>query len=288
MNSHLQAQITGAAEPTGSSGENNWLIIEQKEIPESQQIATVEDFNAGIRQLNSGQSAHTAFTQLCPVIYGGESGRRTIGYRLTFYVHRSISVEYEIEVTQGGELLDYTGPTQGYIPKGKSWIINKNKTQQLGWRPLPGSFVSRWEIVFDSKTGKRIFNPNDQPVIEQNDGFVNLLGNTVVGSLRTDGIADVDVYTVIVTQAGGTEWQGDLYATAYWPEGAPREDQQKVSEELFIPECVKEKIEDCLEAIKEIEEEGGDPSESISTYSPPINLDVDNCSGKVFGRTPNT
>ena len=287
---NIQSQISADNDPEDSSGVNNWLIIEQEEIPEEQQIATEQDVDAGIRQLEAGHPAETAFTGQCPVRFGATvEGRKLVLYRLVFYIHHSKSLEYELEVTKGGEILDYQGPTQGIVEKGKSWIIDKNKTQQLGWRPFAGNIRQRWEIVFNAKTRKRIINPLEQPEIEQDDGFVYLTGDTVVGSLRVDGLADCDKYTVLISQQGGTSWTGDLYATAYWPPGAPRKDQQSVTEELFIPECVREEIERCRKAIDEAESgDSGDDPAKILVYFPPVHLDVDKCSGEVIGRTPNT
>lgn len=286
----VQAQISAENDPVDSSGQNNWLIIEQDEIPEEQQIATVEDVDAGIRQLEAGYPAETAFTGQCPVRFGSTAdGRKNVLYTLVFYVHHSESVEYELEVTQGGDILDHQGPTQGLVEKGKSWIIDKNKTQQLGWRPFAGNIRMHWEIVFNADTGKMILNPIDQPDVEQDDGFVYLVGDTVAGSLRVDGMADCDKYTVQISQQGGTSWDGDLYTTAYWPAGAPRKDQQSEPKELFLPECVKFEIEKCQEAIEEAEAEAnGDDPTDISGYYPPVPLDFDDCSGEYIGKTPNT
>ncbi|MBW2688300.1 MAG: hypothetical protein JRC99_00025 [Deltaproteobacteria bacterium] len=281
---NIQSQISAAGDSEDSSGQSNWLIIEQAKIPEAQQVATVQDLEAGIRQLEAGHPAETAFTGQCPVQFGANAeGRKLVTYRLVFYVHRSESIKYEIEVTQGGEILDHQGPAQGRLKKGKSWVIDKNKTQQLGWRPFLGNIRTRWEIVFNTATARRILNPLEQPEVEQDDGFIYLKGDAVVGSLRVDGVADCDKYTVSIGQQGGTSWTGDLYTTAYWPVGVPRKDQQRVTEELFIPECVKYEIERCQESI----EEAGNPAET-SGFFPPVHLDVDKCNHEVIGKTPNT
>lgn len=279
VKSKLSATISalGSDDP----GVGQWAIIEQKDVPEEQQIATAEDFYAGIAQLESGHSAHTAFSQTCPVKYGSASGQRTVNYDLKFYVHRSEGLEYDLEVTLGGELLEHNGPAQGILTRGKPWIFDNNKTQFLGWRPYQGIFRSYWEIAFDS-SARPATNP---PEIEQSNGYIYLIGDPVVGSLWVGGKADVDTYTVKVGQAVGTSWQGNLFATVYWPSGAPREDQQSVTEELFLPECVIEKIEDC--AATGGQQQDDDEDGNIDYDLAPVYLDVDDCSGEVIGKTPN-
>jgi hypothetical protein len=295
LSSRIETALSSSVEPKESSGEGNWVVIERKEIPEEQQIATDKDLRAGIAQLESGFSAHTAFTDQCPIQIGGGPGERTVYYTVTFYVHRSEDVTPEIEVTLNGEQLEIKGPTPGLIPKEKSWVFEKNKTQQLGWRAQEGSFKYGWEIAFDDQANKIPPGSPDLPEVEHDDGIAYIIGDAVTGSVRLSGNADCEVYTCRIGQRIGTKWQGGLYTTAWWPAGYDREDQQSVTEEMFLPSCVVEKIEECSDTIEDFLTQGIDPFQAAESgespvliLNPTVSLDVDDCSGEVFGKTPNT
>lgn len=295
ITNQLSLVIAGTTDPDESSGVGNWVNIEQQVIPEEQRIATIEDLKLGLAQLESGQSAHTAFSPKCPIKIGGAPGNKTVYYTVTFYVHHSEHVDPEIEVTLNNEVLDITGPRPGFLPKSKSWIVQKNKTQELGWRVQEGLFSYNWEIAFDEQANKLFQGSSLLPVVTHDDGIAYFIGDPVTGSVRISGTAAVDIYTCKIGQRVGTKWQGGLYATAWWPPGEIRENQHHVTEELFLPECAIEKIEACLGAIEALLENGIDPFAAavdgyspISNLNPTVYLDVDDCSGEVFGKTPNT
>jgi len=281
MHDNLLTSIHGP-DSTGVAGDGDWVVIQQKEIPEDQQIATEEDLPNMIAQLESGQSAHTALST-CPVSYGGLSGNRKAYYTLTVYVHRSAAVDPEMEITLNGTVLEHVGPTLTLIPQSESWDVNYNETQQLGWRASDNSFTAVWEIAFND-SAVRVIKQSDLPEIEHRDGFVYLIGEPVFGTFRARGTAVVDVYTARVEHTMGTKWTGGLYATAWWPKGAARADQNSTTEEMFVPSCVEEKFNECAELIEEIITGGGDPDDSGAgiVWIGHVTIYVNDCTGEVL------
>lgn len=219
----------------GTAASGSWLILRQADIPADQKQATPRDVSAMLSQLRSGRSAYTAIRSCSVQRLGGGMARATVEVE----VHRAEDVEYELEITKDGVLLDAVGPMLATCNADASYDINYNQTQQLGFL-LIGSGLATWEgLVYD--TNGQLTHP---PPITVEDGYL-YIPTVVFGTVRVRGLKVYDRWTVRIDHQTGTRWNASLWAAAWWPAGRERDLQQSTSVELKLSQCVLDAFDDC-------------------------------------------
>jgi hypothetical protein len=266
----------------GAAGEHNWLFVRQPEIPEEHKIATLRDASAMLNQLRSGRSAFAAIKS-CPVRRSQASGVWTASYTAEVEVHHAEGVEYELEITKDGVLLDAQGPLLSYKQTSESYDVDYNQTQQLGWRAAFNTFMGMWEgDVFDEESNLLVIKPG----ITHDDGFV-YIDAPAFGTFRARGLVEYDLWKVNIEHQLGTEWAASLWAVAWWPKGLAREFQKSEYCEIKLPQCVVDAMNECPDAkADDGTGEGGDEGTETEDHwtvsvNPPRTAEVNKCNGEV-------
>lgn len=229
-----------AAVDDGTADEHDWLFVRQPAIPEEQKIATLQDARAMLNQLRSGRSAFLAIKS-CPVRRSQASGSWTASYTAEVEVHHAEGVDYELEITKDGVLLDAQGPTLSYKQASESFDVDYNQSQQLGWRAVFNTFRGAWEgDVYDEEGNWLVVKPG----ITHDDGFA-YIDAQVFGTFRARGLAEYDLWKVSVEHQLGTKWSSSLWAVAWWPAGLDREFQKSEYCEIKLPQCVIDAMNEC-------------------------------------------
>jgi len=272
-----------AAVDDGAAGEHNWLFVRQPKIPEEHKIATLRDASAMLNQLRSGRSAFVAIKS-CPVRRSQASGVWTASYTAEVEVHHAEGVDYELEITKDGVLLDAQGPQLSYKQASESFEVDYNKTQQLGWRAAFNTFRGTWEgDVFGEESNQLVIKPG----ITHDDGFA-YIDAPAFGTFRGRGLAEYDLWKVNIEHQLGTEWSASLWAVAWWPKGLAREFQKSEYCEIKLPQCVVDAMNECPNAKTD---EGTDTGEDEGTgtedhwtvrVNPPRTVTVNKCTGEVL------
>ena len=242
MIASLSLTITAAAEATDAAetDKHNWVLVRQPAIPEEQKIATLSDARAMLNQLRSGRSAFSAIKS-CPVRRTQVGGVRQISYTAEIEVHHAEGVEYELEITKDGVLLDAQGPQLSYKRASESFDVDYNQSQQLGWRTVFGTFSGTWEGDVYDEQGKGLAI---KPGITHEDGFA-YLDAPAFGTFRARGLAEYDLWKVNLEHQRGTTWTASLWAVAWWPAGVDRAYQKSVECEIKLPQCVLDAMNEC-------------------------------------------
>ena len=275
-----------AAVDEGAAAEHNWLFVRQPAIPEEHKIATLRDASAMLNQLRSGRSAFAAIKS-CPVRRSQASGVWTASYTAEVEVHHAEGVEYELEITKAGKLLDAQGPLLSYKQASESFDVDYNQTQQLGWRAVFNTFLGTWDGgVFDEKSNQLVITPKNT----HDDGFA-YIDAPAFGTFRARGLAEYDLWKVNIDHKLGTEWAASLWAVAWWPKGLAREFQKSEYCEIKLPQCVADAMNECPDAKKDGgdgsgTEDGGDGAGTgghwIVQTNPPRTVTINKCTGDVL------
>ena len=285
--------ITAAAEATGAAetDKHNWLFVRQPQIPEEHKIATLRDAFAMLNQLRSGRSAFAAIKS-CPVRRSQASGSWTASYIAEIEVHHAEGVEYELEITKDGVLLDAQGPQLSYKQASESFNVDYNQSQQLGWRAVFSTFLGAWEgDVYDEQGNKISIKPD----ITHDDGFAYII-EPVFGTFRASGLAEYDLWRVNIEHQLGTEWSASLWAVAWWPAGLDREFQQAEYCEIKLPQCVVDAMNECTDGTGDDGTETGDDGTGTGDdgtgtgddgywnveLNPPRTAKINKCTGEVL------
>lgn len=271
---------SAAAVDDGAAGEHNWLFVRQPAIPEDHKIATLRDASAMLNQLRSGRSAYAAIKS-CPVRRSQASGVWTASYTAEVEVHLAEGVEYELEITKDGKLIDAQGPLLSYKQASESYDVDYNQTQQLGWRAAFNTFRGTWEgDAYDEESNLLVIKPG----ITHDDGFA-YIDAPAFGTFRARGLAEYDLWKVNIEHQLGTEWTASLWAVAWWPKGLAREFQKSEYCEIKLPQCVIDAMNECPDAVSG--EGGSGEGGSGEGYwdfqlNPPRTATINKCTGEVL------
>lgn len=237
----LQITISAAkSEAVDESGKHNWLNVKQAKIPEDQKIATLNDVGMMLTKLQSGRSAYTAIKS-CPVRKSQASGAWKASYTAEVEVHHAEGLEYELEITKDGELLEAQGPGLAFDLRSESFDVDYNQTQQIGFLAADGSFSGTWEgAVYDEQGDSIAIKPD----ITHDDGFA-YIDEPVFGTFRASGTAKFDRWRAEIEHQLGSKWSSSLWAVAWWPAGIERKYQKSFECEIKLPQCVIDAMNEC-------------------------------------------
>lgn len=232
----ITVNTTYAGDPSEVAAQD-WLILEQTDIPQSQQICTINDLKSLLSVAMSGQSALSYVSENCPVSERLTSGGKVMAsYKATVYVHHSEGLDYDLTPSEG----DISMRFRTTVQKNESYDLRYEAFKGLGWRPETVPQYT-WLTRVRDQNGLRVFSPKDPT---QDNGYL-YFDQGYKGTLKVSGGAAVDRYTVTIEHQKGYKYDKTILLTAEWgPEDADG-NRESAQIEIGIPTCVKDEFEKC-------------------------------------------
>jgi hypothetical protein len=262
-------QLTGstvisATEPGDGTGSDtsDWLNITQDAVDPRFDSADIDFISTLAGTVFSGGDPYSLLTHNCPVTRRITPDGVVASYRAEVIVNRSPSLA-GLYTLSAGEF-EVTGPRQGTRNKSGPLLTDGKKVVELGWLPISLSVTQEY--------------PSTPRLSWRMDNGYLYLDIAAYAALYLRGIAEVDIWTVLVEHQQGQEFPDrSIPVVAEW--GA----DNKVDGELLIPGCVKEAFSQCPKSLFAGGGTGGtDPwTNIILNPSPPRTCFRNGCTGKI-------
>ena len=216
---------------TGTVAVEDWLVMEQQQVPQSQQICTVDDLQKMLDHAMLGQSAKSYVSDKCPVKRRLVNGKVIISCDITVLVHRSgglANQNYELTPSEGRLSAGVTVRRQVRRP----YKLDRDAILFLEWLPAVPPTVGWLTKVFDNDKN-RVFIPG---IPDSNNGYL-YWDQAYKAELEVSGLAVVDKYTLTIDHQQGYQFDKTILLTAEWgPEDADG-NRKSATIEVKPPQC---------------------------------------------------
>lgn len=234
----VAARYTGATQSTVAS--DDWLVMEQQQVPESQQICTVEELQKMLNHAMTGQSAKSYVSDKCPIKRRRQGNKVIISTDITILVHRSTSLanNYDLIPSEGRLSLGVTVQRQVRRP----YKLDRDGILFLEWLPAVQPRVGWLTKIFDND-GNRVFVPG---IPDSINGYL-YFAQSLKGELEVSGQAIIDRYTLTIEHQQGYQFDKIILLTAEW--GPEDQDGNRKSAQLKVkpPQCWIEEANKCAD-----------------------------------------
>ena len=224
---------------TGTVAVEDWLVMEQQQVPQSQQICTVDDLQKMLDHAMLGQSAKSYVSDQCPVKRRLVNGKVIISCDITVLVHRSEGLanqNYDLTPSEGRLSAGVTVRRQVRRP----YKLDRDAILFLEWLPAVPPTVGWLTKVFDNDRN-RVFAPG---VPDSNNGYL-YFEQAYKAELEVSGWAIVDRYTLTVDHQQGYKFDKTILLTAEWgPEDADG-NRKSATIEVKPPQCWIDEANKC-------------------------------------------
>jgi len=231
--------LTYSGTDQSATATQDWLILEQDSIPQSQQQCTAQDIKAMLALAAVGQPATSYTSDKCPVSRRiGTGGSIIASYSANILVHRSISLDNNYDLTQSEGRLSL-GQTI-HRKKETDISIDYRQVVQLGWLPA-GIPQYGWLTKIKDIARNRVFLP-EKP--DQDNGFL-YFQEEYKGRVEVSGRAIVDKYILTIEHQQGFKWDKKVLLTAEWGAEDENGNRKSVQLEIKLPKCVEDEFNKC-------------------------------------------
>lgn len=238
----VQVQFSGG-ETAGTTAAQDWLVMEQQQVPQSQKIATVPDIVKLLRYAMLQQSARAAVSDNCPVQRQRRGEQVIISYTATIFVHRSAGLDGRYDLIPSEGKLSPCMATQRKMRK--DYDLEDDAILFLGW--LPSTLAeAAWIAKIYNPEGIRVFAPE---IASQSNGYL-YFPEAYSGAVEVSGYALVDVYFLTIYHQQGYVFDRKILLTAEWGPEDVNGNRQSVQLEIKPPQCWIDEASKCAEEEK--------------------------------------
>lgn len=236
--------VTVSVKYTGQQSDGaarqDWLVLEQEEVPSSQQICTVNDMQKMLNHAMTGQAARSYVSDSCPVKRRIHGGKVIISYDATVLVHRSAALFNNYDLT----------PSEGRLSIGTTVTVSKKEKYKLkneaivflGWLPAVQP-QSAWLTKVFNTDKVRVF----APAIPDTDNGYLYYPEAYKGQVEVSGRAIVDKYTLTIDHQQGTQFDKTILITAEWGPEDENGNRESVQIEVKPPQCWIDEANKCAD-----------------------------------------
>ena len=218
---------------------DDWLVMEQQQVPQSQQIATVDDVQKIFYHSMLQQSAKSYVSDICPVKRRLVNGKVIISCDITILVHHSEGLankNYDLTPSEGRLSLGVT--VQRKIKK--PYKLNRDAILFLEWLPAVPPTVGWLTKIFDNDRN-RVFAPG---IPESNNGYL-YFEQAYKAELEVSGTAIIDRYTLTIDHQQGYKFDKTILLTAEWGPSDADGNRKSAVLEVKPPQCWIDEVNKC-------------------------------------------
>ena len=235
--------VTVSAKYTGQQSETtqqDWLVLEQEDVPSSQQICTVNDLRGMLSSAMVGQSARSYVSDTCPIKRRVDGSNVIISYAATILVHRSATLfnNYDLIPSEGRLSI---GTTVQRAKKEK-YELNNEAIVFLGWLPIAqpqGAWLTK---VFNADK-IRVFAPETP---DSDNGYL-YYPEAYKGQVEVSGRAIIDKYSLTIDHQQGTKFDKTILLTAEWGPEDENGNRESVQIDVRPPQCWVDEANKCAD-----------------------------------------
>ncbi len=218
----------------------DWLVMEQQEVPQSQKIATIPDIVKLYRYAMLQQSARAAVSDNCPVQRQQQGDSVVISYTATIFVHRSAGLAGKYDLTPSEGKLSPCLTTQRIMRK--NYELDNDAILFLGWLPSTSAQAAWLSKVYNPEN-IRVFAPE---IDSQANGYL-YFPEAYSGSVEVSGPALVDMYFLTIYHRQGYIFDRKILLTAEWGPEDVNGQRQAVQIEVKPPQCWIDEANKCAD-----------------------------------------
>ena len=223
----------------GTVAVDDWMVMEQQQVPQSQQICTVGDLHKMLDHAMLGNSAKSYVSDQCPVSRRLVNGKVIISCDITILVHRSEGLtnqNYDLTPSEGSLSLGVTVQRQVRKP----YKLDRDAILFLEWLPAVQPTVGWLTKVFDNDRN-RVFVPG---IPDSVNGYL-YWDQAYKAELEVSGTAVMDRYTLTIDHQQGYKFDKTILLTAEWgPEDADG-NRKSATLEVKPPQCWIDEANKC-------------------------------------------
>lgn len=194
----------------GTVAVDDWLVMEQQQVPQSQQICTVDDLKKMMNHAMLGNSAKSYVSDQCPVKRRLVNGKVVISCDITILVHRSEGL-----ANQNYDLIPSEGSISGGVTVQRQirrpYKLTRDAILFLEWLPAVQPVVGWLTKVFDNDKN-RVFEPG---IPDSVNGYL-YFEEAYKAELEVSGTAIIDRYTLTIDHQQGYRFDKTIILTAEW------------------------------------------------------------------------
>lgn len=236
----VTVSVKYAGKESGGSAQQDWLVLEQQDIPSSQQICTVNDIEKMFNHAMTGQSARSYVSDSCPVKRRMQGSKVIISYDATILVHRSAALFNNYDLTPSeGQLSSGTTVQRSYNGK---YELENEAIVFLGWLPA-GQPQSAWLTKVFNADKIRVFAPETP---DSDNGYL-YYPEAYKGHVEVSGRAIIDKYTLTIDHQQGAQFDKTILLTAEWGPEDENGNRESVQIEVKPPQCWIDEANKCAD-----------------------------------------
>ena len=235
----MLAELSYSGPATGALAEQDWVIAQQRDIPQSQQICTVNDLRSMMSMASVGLPASSYTSDSCPITRrAGPGGSVIASCRIEILIHRSVSLAgaYDMIPSEGklsiGQL--------AYLSWSKPYDLNYEATTQLGWLPASTPRYA-WLTKVKNADKIRVFAPQ---ISSQLNGFV-YFAEAYRGTVQVSGTAVVDRYYLTIEHQQGYKFDKTILLTVEYGPADINGQRKSVRLDVKLPQCAIDEFNKC-------------------------------------------
>jgi hypothetical protein len=218
---------------------DDWLVMEQQQVPQSQQICTVDDLQKMFGHAMTEQSVKSYVSDQCPVKRRVVNGKIVISCDLTILVHRSKGLK--------NQNYDMT-PSEGRLSGGvtvvrqvrRPYKLDRDGILFLEWLPAVQPSVGWLTKIFDNDKN-RVFIPG---IPDSVNGYL-YWDQAYKAELEVSGTAIIDRYTLTIDHQQGYKFDKTILLTAEWGAADADGNRKSATLEAKPPQCWIDEANKC-------------------------------------------
>jgi len=235
--------VTVSVKYTGQQSETtrqDWLVLEQEDVPSSQQICTVNDLRKMLSGAMVGQSARSYVSDACPIKRRIEGSKVIISYDATVLVHRSSGLFNNYDLIPSEGRLSIRSMVQR--SKKENYELKNEALVFLGWLPV-GQPQCSWLTKVFNVDKVRIF----APALPDSDNGYLYFPEAYKGHVEVSGHAIIDKYRLTIDHQQGAQFDKTILLTAEWGPEDEYGNRESVQIEVNPPQCWIDEANKCAD-----------------------------------------